>query len=94
MTAGRGELIVRVQFANPDKHQSSFFESDELHPAKADSRVTAAVVCVDDLIGGQRYGESLVKKNERAGRPVLNDRKRRHPVALPAERGRADEVDQ
>jgi len=75
MTPGGGELILREEFPNPDEQQLRSFQSDELHPAKADARVTARVVCEDDLVGRQRNPEAVGEEHKRAGWTVSDNPK-------------------
>jgi hypothetical protein len=94
VTTSRRELILREQFANPYEHQASLFQSDEPHPAKLNSGVTAGIVGEDDLIGRQRHSEAVREENEGAWRPVSDNRKRRNSVSFSQEGRRCREVDE
>ena len=80
MTASRRELILRVQFANPYKHEPSTFGSDEPHPAKSNSDVSVGIVSEDDLIGRQRHSETVREEDEGTWWAVSDNRKRRNAV--------------
>ena len=94
MTPSRRELIRWEQFTDPYEHEASLFRSDEPHPAKPNSGVTAGIVGEHDLIGRQRHGEAVREENERAWRSVSDDRKRRHSVVLSKEGRWRREVDE
>ena len=94
MTPGGGELILREEFLNPDEHQLCPFQSHEVHPAKADARVTARVVCEDDLVGRQRNAEAVGEEHKRTGWTVSDNSKIRDPVGLPDDRRGRHEVDE
>ena len=94
MTASRRELLLWEQFANPYEHQASLFRSDEPHPAKPHSGVTAGIVGEDDLIGRQRHFEAAREEDEGAWRAVADNRKRRNPVLFAQEGRRRREVDE
>jgi hypothetical protein len=92
-TSGR-KLILWEHLANPHEHQDSLFRSDELHPAKPYSSMTAGVIGEDDLVRRQRYPEAVRKEHERARWAVSDNWKRRDPVVLPEDRRRRREVDE
>src|SRR5688572_22404289 len=94
VTTSRRQLIFWEQLANPHEHQVSLFRSDELHPAKPDSRVTAGVIGEDDLVRRQRHPEALREEHERARRTVTDNPKHRNPVAFPDDRRGSREVDE
>ncbi len=75
MTARRRELVLRKQFTNAYERQLAVFQSDELHPAKTNARVTISIVREDNLIGRQRHSDASGKNHERARRSVSDDRK-------------------
>ena len=76
MTPSRRELILRKQFSNPDEHQATLLQSDELHPAKPDLCVTTGIVGEDDLIGRQRYLDAVREQDKSAWGPVADNRQR------------------
>ena len=94
MTPSRRELILRKQFSNPDEHQATLLQSDELHPTKSDLCVTTGIVGEDDLIGRQGDSEAVREEDEGAWRPVPDNRKRRRPVRFPQKEGRRREIDE
>ncbi len=94
MTAIGRELILREKLANSHEYQVSFLRSDELHPAKPNSSVTASVISEDDLVRRQRHPEAVREEHERARRTVSDDPKRRDPVVLTEDRRRRREVDE
>lgn len=52
------------------------------------------VVGDDDLVGGQRHSDAAWKDDERARRPIANDRELREEVWLATEHGVGRELDQ
>ena len=94
MTTSRRELILSEQLSNPHEHQASLFQSDEPHPAKPHSGVTAGIVGENDLIGRQRHPEAGREEDEGAGWAVSDNRKRRSPVLFPQKSRRRREVDE
>jgi hypothetical protein len=94
VTTIRRELILRKQLANSDEHQSSPFESDEPHPAKPHSDMTAGIVGEDDLIGRQRHSETVREEDKGAWRTVSENRQRRRPVLFPQKGRRRCKVDE
>ena len=94
MTPSGRELILWEQLANPHEHQVSLFESDELHPAKPNSSVTAGVIGEDDLVRRQRHPEAAREEHERARWTISDNPQRRDPVVLPEDRRRRREVDE
>lgn len=94
MTASGRELILWEQLENPHEHQLSLFRSDELHPAKPNSSVTAGVIGEDDLVRRQRHSEAVREEHERARWTVSDNPKRRDPVVLPKDRRRCREGDE
>lgn len=94
MTPRGRELILGKQIANPHEHEVSFFQSDELHPAKSDSRTTAGVIGKNDLVRRQRHSEPVWEVHERARWTVADDPKHRDSVALLHDRRGRHEVDE
>ena len=70
MTPSRRELILRKQFSNPDEHQATLLQSDELHPTKPDLCVTTGIVGEDDLIGRQRHFDAVREEDKSARGPL------------------------
>ena len=94
MTASGRELILWEQFANPYERQASLLQSDEPHPAKPNSSVTAGIVGDDDLIRGQRHSQAAWKNDKRARRPIPNDRELRDEFPFAIEGGMRRELNQ
>ena len=94
MTPSRRELILRKQFSNPDEHQATLLQSDELHPTKPDLCVTTGIVGEDDLIGRQRHLDAVREEDKSARGAVADNRKRRRPVFFAQQGGRRREVDE
>lgn len=94
VTASGRELILGKQFTNPDKRQPSLFQSDELHPAKPDPGMAAAIVREDDLIGRERHSEAVREEDECARRTVADNRKRGGAVPFREQGSRRGEVDE
>src|SRR5688572_20045041 len=94
VTTSRRQLIFWEQLANPHEHQVSLFRSDELHPAKPDSSVTAGVIGEDDLVRRQRHPEAVRKEHERARWTVPDNPNHRDPVGLAENRRGCGEVDE
>ena len=75
-TIGR-ELSLWKQLANPDEHQLSLFQSNELHPAEANTSVTASIIEEDDLVRRQGHPDAFFwEQHERARRAISDNRKR------------------
>ena len=94
VTSGGGELLLWEQLANSREYQVFPFQSHELHPAEADSSVTAGVVGEDDLVRRQRHPKPVREEHKCTGGTVSENWERRDAVELPDNRRRRREVDE